>query len=100
MSVRLSVPCHAASAPSPDDGQDAAAELPETGTLGPSAQPHLMGCCAGNRLASTRTPSSPTTAPGVNQRNEVQFYGVAAAPMPSHVAEGDVSLARVPARMT
>lgn len=101
MSVRLSVPCHAASAPSPDDGQDTEAELPEDGSLGPMAHPHLRRSWAGiGGLLGMRTPLLPTTAPTVNQRSGAGFCSVTASPMPSCVAEGDVCLARVPARVT
>lgn len=100
MSAKLSVPCHAASTPSLDDGQDAVAVLPEISTLGPTAQPYLVGCQARiAELASMRTSPHPTTLPRVNKKNQVQFYGVTAALMPSHMPEGDVSLVCVPARM-
>lgn len=100
-SVRLSVPCQAASAPSPDDGQDAEVELPETGTQGPMAHPHLRGSWAGiGGLLGMRTPPHPTTAPTVNQRSGARFCSVTASLVPSRVAEGYVSLARVPARVT
>lgn len=75
--------------------------LPETNTLGPTAQPYLMECWVGiAELASMTTPPHPTTAPRVNQKNQAQFYSVTAALMPSCMAEEDVSLVHIPARMT
>lgn len=51
-------------------------------------------------VMSKRAPPHPRTSPRVKLRNEVPCCCITAAPMPSCVAEGNVSLACLPARMT
>lgn len=68
VSVRLSVLCDAASAPSPDDGQEAVQELPDgyPGIPGPAAPDEVLD---GNRQTGRLTPHHPTTPPRASQRN-------------------------------